>query len=196
MILVFSSGLTSVCITDSRSIHVSTDDAASFFFMAQSCFIVYISATYSSFISRWTFRLLPHNGYCKSCCCERYMSCVFLNYNGLNSGRWWPTGRPGVPRFMGSQRVGHDCATELNWSIFICVYLKNWYFQTVVLEKALESPLNCNEVKPVNPKGNQPSIYAGRAEAEAPIFWPLDTKSQLIGKNPDSLEKTLMLGKI
>ena len=66
----------------------------------------------------------------------------------------------------------------------------------MVLEKALESPLNCNEVKPVNPKGNQPSIYAGRAEAEAPIFWPLDTKSQLIGKNPDSLEKTLMLGKI
>ena len=66
----------------------------------------------------------------------------------------------------------------------------------MVLEKALESPLDCSEVKPVNPKGNQPSIFAGRAEAEAPIFWPPDAKSQLIGKKPNSLETTLMLGKI
>ena len=73
--------------------------------------------------------------------------------------------------------------------IFTCVYLKNWYFEIVVLEKVLESPLDCNEVKPVNPKGNQPSIFAGRAEAEAPIFWPPDAKSQLIGK------KTRLIGK-
>ena len=66
----------------------------------------------------------------------------------------------------------------------------------MVLKRALESPLDCNEVKPVNPKGNQPSIFAGRAEAEAPIFWPPDAKSQLIGKKPNSLETTLMLGKI
>jgi len=65
--------------------------------------------------------------------------------------------------------------------------LKNWYFQTVVLEKTLESPLDCKEIKPVNPKGNQPWIFIGRTdtEVEAPIFWPLDAKSQLIGKDPE-----------
>ena len=56
----------------------------------------------------------------------------------------------------------------------------------MVLEKALESPLDCKEVKPVNPKGNQPSIFIGRtAEAEAPILWPPDVKNQLIRKDPD-----------
>ena len=61
----------------------------------------------------------------------------------------------------------------------------------MVLEKTLESPLDCKEIKPVNPKGNQPCIFIGRtdAEAEAPILWPPDAKSQLI-------QKTLMLGKI
>ena len=64
---------------------------------------------------------------------------------------------------------------------------KNWCFWIVVLEKTLESPLNCNEISPVNPKGNQPWIFAGRtdAEAEAPILWPLELKSQLIEKDPD-----------
>ena len=45
--------------------------------------------------------------------------------------------------------------------------LKNWYFWTVVLEKTLESPLDCKEIKPVNPKGNQPWIFIGRTDAEA-----------------------------
>ena len=66
----------------------------------------------------------------------------------------------------------------------------------MVLEKILECPLDCNEIKPVNPKGNQPSIFSGRAEAEATIFWPLGAQNQLIGKKPSTLEKTLMLGKI
>ena len=68
---------------------------------------------------------------------------------------------------------------------------KNWCFWTVVLEKTLESPLGCKEIKPVNPKGNQPWIFIGRtdAEAETPIVWPPDAKNWLIGK-------TLMLGKI
>ena len=56
-------------------------------------------------------------------------------------------------------------------------------------EKTLESPLDSKEIKPVNPKGNQPSIFIGRTDTEALILWPLDAKSQLI-------EKTLMLGKI
>ena len=65
---------------------------------------------------------------------------------------------------------------------------KNWYFWTVVLEKTLESPLDCTEVNPVNPKGNQSWIFIGRtdAEAEAPILWPSDVKSGLIGKAPDA----------
>ena len=64
---------------------------------------------------------------------------------------------------------------------------KNWCFWTVVLEKALESPLDCNKIKPVNPKGNQPWIFTGRTEAEAevPILWPPDVKSQLIRKDHD-----------
>ena len=66
--------------------------------------------------------------------------------------------------------------------------LKNWCFQTSVLENTLESPLDCKEIKPVNPKGNQPWILIGRtdAEAEAPIHWPPDVKSRLIGKDADA----------
>ena len=64
--------------------------------------------------------------------------------------------------------------------------LKNWCFQTTVLEKTLESPLDSKEIKPVNPKGNKPWIFIDRTddEAEAPIFWPPVAKSQLAGKDP------------
>ena len=66
--------------------------------------------------------------------------------------------------------------------------LKNWCFWTMVLEKTLESPLDSKEIKPVNNKGNQSWIFTGRTdvEAEAPILWPPDVKSQLIGKDPDA----------
>ena len=66
--------------------------------------------------------------------------------------------------------------------------LKNWCFWTVVLEKTLESPLDCKEIKSVNPKGNQSGIFIGRtdAEAEAPILWPPNVKSQLIRKEPNA----------
>ena len=69
--------------------------------------------------------------------------------------------------------------------------LKNWSFLIVVLEKTLESPLDCKEIKPVNPKGNQPWIFIGRTDAEP--------KLQYFGhlmRRTNSLEKTLMLGKI
>ena len=58
----------------------------------------------------------------------------------------------------------------------------------MVLDKTLESPLDCKEIKPVNPKGNQPCIFIGRtdAKAEVPILWPPDVKNQLTGKNPDA----------
>ena len=75
-------------------------------------------------------------------------------------------------------------------------YTENWVpknlcFWTVVLKKTLESPLNCKEIKPVSPKGNQSWIFIGRTdtEAETPIFWPPNWRT-------DSLEKTLMLEKI
>ena len=64
---------------------------------------------------------------------------------------------------------------------------KNWCFWTVVLEKILESSLDCKEIQPVHPKGNQSWIVIGRAdaEAEALILWPPDAQSQLILKDPD-----------
>ena len=64
---------------------------------------------------------------------------------------------------------------------------KNWCFWIVVLEKTLESPLDCKEIKPINSEGYQPWIFTGRddAEAEVLILWPPDGKSWLIGKDPD-----------
>ena len=65
--------------------------------------------------------------------------------------------------------------------------LKNWCFWSVVLEKTLESPLDCKEIQPVNPKGNQPWVFIGRtdAEAETPILWPPEQRA-------DSFAKALM----
>ena len=66
--------------------------------------------------------------------------------------------------------------------------LKNWCFWTVVLEKTLESPLDCKEIKPVNPKGNRSWIFVGKTDAEAKtsILWPSDAKKWLIGKDPEA----------
>ena len=66
--------------------------------------------------------------------------------------------------------------------------LKNWCFWTVVLEKTLESPLDCKEIQPVHPNENQSWIFIGRtdAEAETPILWPPDAKNWLIRKDPDA----------
>ena len=63
--------------------------------------------------------------------------------------------------------------------------LKNWYFWFMVLEKTLETPLDCKEIKSVNPKISQSWIFIGRADAETPIFWSPDVKSWLIEKDPD-----------
>ena len=66
--------------------------------------------------------------------------------------------------------------------------LKNWCFWTVVLEKTLESPLDCKEIQPVHPKGDQSWMFIGGTdvEAETPILWPPDAESWLIWKNPDA----------
>ena len=73
-----------------------------------------------------------------------------------------------------------DC--EESWA------LKNWCFWTVVLEKTPESPLDCKEIQPVHPKGDQYWVFTGRTdpEAETPILWPPHAKSWLIGKDPDA----------
>ena len=69
---------------------------------------------------------------------------------------------------------------------------KNWCLWTVVLEKTLESPLDCKEIQPVHPKGNQSWIFIGKtdAEAETPILWPPDAKNWLIWKDPWCWERS------
>ena len=80
--------------------------------------------------------------------------------------------------------------SELTWGRLFSEgwALKNWCFQTVALENTLASPLDSKKIKPVNPKGNQSWIFIGRtdAQAQAPILWPPDAKSQLTGKDPDA----------
>ena len=82
--------------------------------------------------------------------------------------------------------IGHVWILELDceesWA------LKNWCFWTVVLEKTLESPLNCKEIQPVHSKWDQSWVFFGRtdATAETPIFWPPHAKSWLIGKDSDA----------
>ena len=82
--------------------------------------------------------------------------------------------------------VMHGCESWMDYKESWA--LKNWCFWTVVLEKTLESPLDCKEIKLVNPKGNQSQIFIGRtdAEAEAPILWSPDAKNWLIGKDLDA----------
>ena len=72
------------------------------------------------------------------------------------------------------------------WAIKKAKCQKNWCFQIVVRKKTLESPLDCKEIKPVKPKGNQPWIFIGRTDAEAPILWPPDAKGILNGKDPEA----------
>ena len=68
---------------------------------------------------------------------------------------------------------------------------KNWCFWTVVLEKTFESPLDCKEIKPVHPKGNQSCIFIGRTDAEVLVLWPPDANNWLIGKDPAGKYRSL-----
>ena len=89
-----------------------------------------------------------------------------------------------------SQSYGFSCSHVRMWNLDHKEgwTRKNWCFWTVVLEKTLWSPLYSKEIKPVNPKGNQPWIFIGRtdAEAETPILQPRDAKNWLTGKDPDA----------
>ena len=111
----------------------------------------------------------------------------------MNSRSWWLMGRPGMLWFMGSQsQTRLSKWTELNWlclQVYVNVITMSFFcFWTVVLEKTLESPLDCKEIQPVYPKGDQSWVFTGRtdAEAETPILWPPHAKSWLIGKDPDA----------
>ena len=97
---------------------------------------------------------------------SNFPSLLFLvhHFNHILTNKLWMWG------------LGH----KENW------VLKNWCFWTVVLNKILDSPLDCKDIKPINPKGNQPWIFIEMTDAEAPIRWPPDANSQLAQKDPDA----------
>ena len=88
-----------------------------------------------------------------------------------------------------SQTYGFSCSHVWMWELDQkeSWVPKNWCFQTVVLEKTLESPLDCKEIQPVHPKRDQSLMFIGRtdAEAETPVLWPPDVKNWLTGIDPD-----------
>ena len=91
---------------------------------------------------------------------------------------------------LSSQSYGFSCGHVWMWELDYKESWapRNWYFWTVVLEKTLESPLDCKEIHPVPPKGNQSWIFTGRTDVETgtPMLWPPDVKNCLIGKDPDA----------
>ena len=90
-----------------------------------------------------------------------------------------------------SQSFGFSSSHVWMWELdYKESWAQNWCFWIVVLEKTLESPLDCMQIKPVNPKGNQSWIFIGRtdAEVEMPILWPPHVKNRLIGKYPDAMK--------
>ena len=121
----------------------------------------------------------------------RILDWVTISFSrGSSQPRDWtqvsalPSEPPGKPLSYGFSS-SHVWMQELDHKEGLVT--KSWRFSIVVLEKTW-SPLDCKEIKPVNPKGNQPWIFTGRThtEAETSIFWPPDVKSWLIGKDPDA----------
>ena len=108
----------------------------------------------------------------------------------------WPTStallksRDIADKGLSSQSYGFSNSHVWMWELYHKESWapKNWCFWTVVLEKTLESPLDCKKIQPVHPKGNQSWVFIGRtdAEVETPILWPPDVKSWLIRKDPDA----------
>ena len=105
---------------------------------------------------------------------------------------WWPKSRDitlstkvHLVKAMAFPVVIYGCES---WTYKASWEQKNWCFLTVVLDKTLESPLDCKEIQPVYPKGDQSWVFIGRidVEAETPILWPADEKSWLTGKDPDA----------
>ena len=95
-----------------------------------------------------------------------------------------------VNKGLSSQRYGFSSSLVWMWELDYkeSWALKTWCFWTVVLDKTLESPLDCKEIQPVCPIGNESWIFIGKtdAETETPILWPPDVKNLLTGKDPDA----------
>ena len=96
-----------------------------------------------------------------------------------------------VNKDLSSQSYGFSISHVWMWELDLTCENwepKNWCFWTVMLEKTLESPLDCKEIQPVHPKGDQSWIFIRRndAEAEIPVFWRPDVKNWFIGKDPDA----------
>ena len=124
-------------------------------------------------------------------CSHEIKTCLLLGRKAMTNLHSILKSRDVTKKGLSSQRYSFSSSHVLMWELDHKESWapKNWCFWTVVLEKTLESPLDCKENNPVNPKVYQPRILIGRtdaeAEAEAPILWPPD-KSWLIRKDPDS----------
>ena len=122
-------------------------------------------------------------------CCQEIKRCLLLGRKAIRNldsiirrqGHYFANKGPSSQSygFYSSYVWMWELDNEESWAP------KNWCFQTEVLEKTFESPLD-RKIKPVDPKGNQPWLFTGRADAETAILWPPDTKSWLIGKDPDA----------
>ena len=119
--------------------------------------------------------------------------CTTVSSGGGNEGQC-PMGRALDSSFANkgpsSQGYGFSSGHVWMWELDYkeSWVLKNWCFSTVVLEKTLQSPLDCKEIQPVHPKGDQSWVFIGRTdvEAKAPMLWPPNVKSWLIWKDPDA----------
>ena len=113
------------------------------------------------------------------------MSKHLLNHNAKR----YYTNHYFANRGLSSQGCGFSSSRVWMWELdYKESWAQNWCFWTVVLEKTLESPLDCKEIQPVHPGGDQFWVFIGRTDVEAktPIFWPPDVKNWLLGKDPDA----------
>ena len=113
--------------------------------------------------------------------------------NPMDRGAWWATVHGVTESWTRLERLSTSIVFPVTHGMWKLDHEEgwapeNWCFQTVMLQKTPEGPLDCKEIQPVNPRGNQPWIFIGRtvAEAEALILWPPDVKRQLTGKDPDA----------
>ena len=108
--------------------------------------------------------------------------------NPMGGGAWWAAVYGVAQSWTQLKRLGSSSSSMYrckSWTVKKAEP-KNWCFWTVVLEKTLESPLDCKETQPVHPKGNQSWIFIGRTDAETLILWPPDVKNWFIWKDPDA----------
>ena len=123
-------------------------------------------------------------------CSHEIKRCLLLGRKAMANLDSVLKGRDIADKSLSSQSYGFVSSHVWMWELDYkeSRVPKNWYFWPVVLEKTLDSLLDCKEIQPVHRKGNQSWTFIGRtdAEAEIPILWPPDTKSWLIGKDPDT----------